>query len=367
MRMLRVLLEKEFLQFLRDPFLPKMVIVFPMMVMLVFPWVTTMDVRHVGVSVVDNDRTEASRRIVQKIGASDYYTLHGISDDFGVSLRALETGDVDVIVEIPDGFEEALAEGSSKRVSISANGVNAMKGSLGMQYLLQTVSATIAELQRERGGEPPTVPVVVQNRYNPTLEYRYYMIPALMIMLLIMITGFLPALNIVSEKEKGTIEQINVTPVSQFHFTLAKLMLYWIVGFVVLTLAMLLGWIVYGLVPAGSFGAIYLAAMLFVLVMSGFGVVAANYSSTMMQAIFGMFFFVMIFILMSGLLTPVESMPEWAQRITFVLPPRYFIGIMRAVYLKGAVFTDLWRDYAALAGFAVLFNTWAVLSYRKQV
>ena len=366
MRILGVLLEKELLQFLRDPFLPKMAVVFPMMVMLVFPWVTTMDVRHIGVSVVDNDRTEASRRIVQKIEASDYYTLQGISGDFGGSLRALETGGADVIVEIPDGFEKALVGGSPERVSISSNGVNAMKGSLGMQYLMQTVSATVAELQRERGAESVAAPIVVQNRYNPTLEYRYYMIPALMIMLLIMITGFLPALNIVSEKEKGTIEQINVTPVSQFHFTLAKLMLYWIVGFVVLTLAILLGWAVYGLVPAGSFGAIYLAAMLFVLVMSGFGVVAANYSSTMMQAIFGMFFFVMIFILMSGLLTPVESMPVWAQRITFVLPPRYFIGIMRAVYLKGAAVSDLWSSYAALAGFAALFNTWAVLSYRKQ-
>lgn len=366
MRILPVLLEKEFLQFLRNPFLPRMAFLFPAAVMLIFPWVTTMDVRHIGVSVVDNDHSQASQRIVQKIAASDYFTLQSLSDNFAVPLAKIEDGDTDAILEIPDGFEEGMTNGSPLPVSISANGVNATKGSLGMQYLAQTLASTLTELRAEQGLPPLPEQIVVQNRYNPTLEYRNYMIPALMIMLLITICGFLPALNLVSEKEIGTIEQINVTPLSQFHFTLAKLILYWVIGFGVLTLAMLLGWIVYGLLPVGSFAAIYLAALLFILVMSGFGVIMANYSATMLQAIFGMFFFVMIFILMSGLMTPISSMPEWAQRATYFLPPRYFIDIMRAVYLKGASFAELWHNYAALGGFAILFNTCAVLSYKKQ-
>lgn len=209
-------------------------------------------------------------------------------------------------------------------------------------------------------------PVVVENRYNPTLDYRHYMIPALMIMLLVMLCGFLPALNLVGEKETGTIEQINVTPVSPVAFTLAKLIPYWIIGMVVLTLAMALAWAVYGLLPAGSFGAVYLAALLFTFVMSGFGVIAANYSSTMQQAMFGMFFFVMIFILMSGLVTPVESMPVWAQWFTHILPPCYFVEIMRSVYLKGATVGDLWGDYAVLTLFALLFGAIATLTYRKR-
>ena len=162
------------------------------------------------------------------------------------------------------------------------------------------------------------------------------MIPALMIMLLVMLCGFLPALNLVSEKETGTIEQINVTPVSRLTFTLAKLIPYWVIGTAVLGAAMLLAWIVYGLAPAGSIGAIFLAAALFVLTMSGLGVAIANRSETMQQTMFVMFFFVMIFILMSGLITPVESMPGMgAVRSPGLLPPRYFVGIMRAVYLKG--------------------------------
>ena len=366
MRTLLVLLDKEFRQFFRNPFLPKMVVIFPMMIMFVIPWVTTMDVRHISVSVVDNDRSTASQRLIRKIDASDYFTLHDVSEHYDASLSALEKGDVDVIVEIPDDFEQALATGSPKKVSISANGVNALKGNLGSQYTVQAVMQTLNELRSEQGLPPAAELVTVENRYNPTLEYRNYMIPALMIMLLIMICGFLPSLNLVGEKEKGTIEQINVTPVSRLSFTLAKLIPYWIIGFVVLTFVMLIAGFVYGLIPVGALGAIYLAAMLFILTMSGIGVTIANKSETMQQAMFVMFFFVMIFVLMSGLITPIDSMPAPAQAVTRFLPPRYFVEIMRAVYLKGTVIGELWPAYAALAAFAAVFNTLAALTYKKQ-
>lgn len=367
MRTLLVLLDKEFRQFFRNPFLPRMVVLFPAMVMLVMPWVTTMDIRHIGVAVVDRDHSSASRRIVQKIAASDYFTLCDVADSYAAALRSLDAGDADAVLEIPDGFGAALDGGlTPPRVAVSANGVDAVKGSLGTQYLVQTVAGAVTELRAARGMPSAEDPVVVENRYNPTLDYRHYMIPALMIMLLIMLCGFLPALNLVGEKETGTIEQINVTPVSPVAFTLAKLIPYWIIGMVVLTLAMALAWAVYGLLPAGSFGTVYLAALLFTFVMSGLGVIAANYSSTMQQAMFGMFFFVMIFVLMSGLVTPVESMPLWAQQFTHLLPPCYFVEIMRSVYLKGATVGDLWADFAALLLFALLAGALAALTYRKR-
>ena len=364
---LRFLLEKEFKQFVRNPFMPKMVVMFPLMVMLVMPWVTTMDIRHIGVAVVDRDHSETSRRLVGKITSSDYFTLQQVTEDYSSALRLLEAGDVDVILDIPDRFERSLTEGTPRKVSISANGVNAIKGSFGSQYLSRVMVSTLAELNRERGVPEVEESVVVQNRYNPTLDYRWFMIPALMIMLLVMLCGFLPALNLVGEKETGTIEQINVTPVSRFTFTLAKLIPFWLIGFVVLTLAMLIAWLVYRLAPTGNIGAVYLAAALFILAMSGIGVIIANHSSTMQQAMFVMFFFVMIFVLMSGLITPVESMPEWAQTMTLFTPPRYFVDAMRSVYLKGTTVAELWTDYAALAGFAVVLNLWAALSYRKRV
>ncbi len=367
MRTFLVLIQKEFTQIRRNAFLPRFIVAFPILIMLVMPWITTMDVRHVGVAVVDNDRSSVSRRILSHIGATNWFSLHDMTADYATALKQLEQGKVDVIVEIPEHFEHDMIRAEPRPIGISANAVNAMKGSLGMQYVLQTVTKTLKELQAERGlTATASELIVVQNRYNPSLNYRHYMIPALMIMLMVLICGFLPTLNIVGEKEVGTIEQINVTPLSKLTFSLGKLVPYWIIGLFMLTVAMLIAWAVYGLWPAGSLWAIYAAAILFILVMSGLGVTIANISDTMQQAMFVMFFFVMIFMLMSGLMTPIESMPRWAQTVTLFLPPRYFIEVMRAVYLKGTAFAELWRCFAALGLFAFLFNLLAVVTYKKQ-
>lgn len=366
MRTLRVLLEKEFRQFVRNAFLPKMVIMFPLLVMLVIPWVATMDVRHVGVSIVDNDHSEASRRIIEKIRSSDYFSLKGVTESYEAAYATLETGDADVILTIPHDFELGLGSGSPKRIGVDVNGTNSLKGGLGSQYMTQIVQQALTELRQEQAPVVTADFFAVQNRYNPTLNYQHFMVPALMIILLVLICGFLPGINLVSEKEFGTIEQINVTPVSRFLFTLAKLIPYWIIGFVVLTISMLLAWWVYGLTPAGSIGSVYLAALFFIFTMSGLGIIIANRSSTMQQTMFVMFFFIMIFVLMSGLLTPIESMPAWARAITYLLPPRYFVEVMRSVYLKGASLVELWPQYLALVGYAGLFNAVAALTYKKQ-
>lgn len=192
------------------------------------------------------------------------------------------------------------------------------------------------------------------------------MVPALMAMLLTLFSGFIPALNIVGEKEAGTIEQINVTPVKKLVFALSKLISCWVIGFVVLTFCMGLAAGVYGLFPAGSVLTIYLFALLYRVVVSGIGLVISNYSATMQQALFVMFFFLMIFILMSGLFTPVSSMPDWAQKVTILNPLKYFMQVMRLVYLKGSAFRELLPQFAALACFAVVLNIWAVLSYKKN-
>ena len=363
MSTLKVLIRQEVLQFKRNTFLPKLVVVFPVMMMLVLPWVTTMDVRHVNVSVVDNDHSTFSTRLINRIAANDYFTLQSVTTSFDLSMQQLEDGEVDAILEIPKDYEKSFVTGNLKKVNVSANSVNSIKGSLGNQYLVQTLSGAINEMRNSNAPVKNGGLIAIQNRYNPTLEYRNFMIPGL---LLIIITGFLPALNFVGEKEAGTIEQINVTPVSRFSFTLAKLIVYWVAGLIVLTLALLVIWLVYGLTSVGSILIIYVAAFLFILVISGFGLIASNLSSTMQQAIFFMFFFVMVFMLMSGLFTPTESMPKWAEYLTYILPPRYFVSTMRAVFLKGATLYDMRYNFYALAVFAIVMNLGAALTYRKQ-
>lgn len=366
MSTLSVLLKKEFIQFRRNSFLPKIVIMFPIMVMLIIPLVTTMDVRNVNVAVVDFDRSETSRRMVADMQASSSLQLTLYADTYADALQAVESGDADVVLQIPASYEKDLIGGSAPTISIDANGVNSTKGLLGAQYLTQSCAKTLKSLTAERGIVMPKESVFVQYRYNPTLEYRTYMIPALMVVLLIMICGFMPALNLVGEKEVGTIEQINVSPVGRLTFTLSKLIPYWIIGLIVLTLAMTIARLVYGLSPVGSIWTIYLAALLFSLVMSGLGIAIANTSSTMQQSMYVMFFFIIIFQLMSGLMTPIDSMPQWAQYVTYAIPPRYFIEIMRSVYLKGSSIVEQWLPFAMLGGFSVLMCLIAVATYKKQ-
>lgn len=366
MRAFIVLVQKEFLQIRRNPFLPRLIIAFPILIMLLMPLIMTMDVRNVNVAVVDLDRSTASRRIASHIEASEFLTLALTTSEYLLAIDALEQGEVDVIVQIPTDFERDMTVATPERISITANAVNATKGGMGMQYIVQTIAKTLTELRSEKNPAKLSELVTIENRYNPTLNYRHYMIPALMIILFILICGFLPALSIVGEKESGTIEQINVTPISRFMFILSKLVPYWIIGLFVVTVAMLVARLVYGLAPVGSIGAIYFGALLFILTISGFSLTIANFSETMQQAMFVMFFFIMIFMLMSGLLTPVDSMPVWAQRFTLILPPRYFVEILRSVYLKGTTVTELWTNYAALGIFVIIFNTLAALTYKKQ-
>lgn len=364
-RILKALLKKEFILIKRNPLVPRVILMLPIMTMLVIPLVATLDVKHVGVAIVDNDHSQLSRRIISDISASEYLGVTAVCNSFSEAMHTLESGNTDAVLTIPYDYEKKILTGQPHDIDIEANGVNATKGSLGAQYTLQSVSGTLAQFMADNGMAIPPQSITVQNLYNPTLNFRNYMIPGLIVILVIMICGFLPTLNLVSEKENGTIEAMNVTPVGKFTFVLSKLIPYWLIGLLIVTIGMLIGYWVYGLRPVGSVPGFYLAAILFSLIMSGFGVTVANKSDTMMQSIFVMFAVVMIFQLMSGLFTPIASMPKWSQYLTYGIPPRYFIEIMRALYLRGTPLSELWVQFTALGVFAVGFCISAALTYKK--
>lgn len=362
---LGILLKKEVTMMRRNPLILRIIIAMPIMVMLVIPLVANLDVKNVNIAVVDNDKSQLSRRIISDMASSDVLTISAITDTHAEGIKAVEKGGADVMMTIPPNYARDMITDSAQ-IDIQANGVNATKGMLGARYVSESIMNTLKQWKDELRFNMPDNALSIINRYNPTLNFKNYMIPALMVVLLIIICGFLPALNLVNEKESGTIEAMNVTPVSKVSFVLSKLIPYWVVAMLVVTVGMIIGWLVYGLVPAGNILLIYFAAILFSLVMSGLGVVIANKSSTMLQSIFVMFAFIMIFQLMGGLFTPIQSMPEWAQIITYAIPPRYFIEIMRAVYLKGTYFSELWLQFSALGGFALMLLILSALTYRKQ-
>ncbi len=303
--MIKFLIEKEFKQLFRNSFLPKLIFIFPCMIMILMPWAANLEIKNINLNIVDNDHSVLSRRLVDKIGASTYFCLTALPDTYDEALLAIEAGSADVVLEIPRDFEKDWVKGEAPRLLVAANAVNGTKGSLGGSYLSSIISDYTRELGSESSsqglaGKPlPRVDITTQNLYNPTLNYKLFMIPALMVMLLTLICGFLPALNVVGEKEAGTIEQINVTPVGKFTFIAAKLIPYWL-------------------------------------------------------------------ILMSGLFTPIHSMPEWAQWITCINPLRYFVEVMRTIYLRGGGFAELLPQLGALLVFALVFNLWAVKSYKKS-
>jgi ABC-2 type transport system permease protein len=305
----------------------------------------------------------------EKIVSSGNFRMSGYFGSSQAALQSIEKGDADLLLEIPPKFEENLNRENSAGVMIAANAVNGMKGGLGSAYL----TGIIADYNRQLiNNEQLTmnnsqfIDVRPLFRFNPALSYKAFMIPALMAMMLAMICGFLPALNIVSEKENGTIEQMNVTPVNKFTFILSKLIPYWTAGFVVATLCMLTAFVFYGMAPKGSILLLYLFAAVFILSFSGFGLIVSNYAKNIQQAIFIIFFFVITMIFLSGLFTPYQNMPEWAQVMGNISPLKYFIRVLRMTYLKGATFLDMQHLFYPLCALAAFFNGWAVLSYRKK-
>jgi ABC-2 type transport system permease protein len=371
MKLLIFLLEKEFKQFRRNPFLPRMVIVFPLMVLLVFPLVANFEVKNINLSVIDHNQSSLSQELVQKIQASGYFKITQIADNYSSALTSLEADKADIIIEIPNNFERELVREKQTQIMITANAVNGNKGGLGTAYLNSIITDFNAHIRTGLSKNTssllvPSLTVIPRYLYNPRLLYEVFMVPALMVMVMAMICGFLPALNIVSEKQKGTIEQMNVTPVNKFTFILAKLIPYWVIGYVVLTICIGVAIFVWKIHPAGFLGTFYLFATIFILAISGFGLVISNYAKTIQQAMFMMFFFVLTFIFMSGLYTPVENMPQWAQMLSNFSPLKYIIQVLRMVFLKGSSFSDMQLQFVALLSFALFFNGWAVYSYRKS-
>ena len=372
LRILWALLVKEVLLIRSNPLAPKVIFMMPLAVMLVMPLVASFDVKNVGVAVVDTSHSPLSRRIVADMSASQWLRVDTVVATYPQAMESLEHGGADVILSLPPALDR-----QPELIDIAANSVNATKGVLGAQYVAQSVSMTLKRWQSRQGAVAATPSTQLQvstpqqdasviNMYNPTLNYKFYMIPALVGVLIIVICGFLPALNIVSEKETGTIEAMNVTPVGKVSFVLSKLIPYWVIGLIVTVIGLTIGRLVYGLEPAGSLGAILLGTFLFSLVMSGIGVTVANSSQTMMQSILVMYALIMVFQLMGGLFTPVGSMPEWAQRITYAIPTRYYIDIMRAVCLKGSTVAHLSFEFLALAAIAAAVSLLAAITYRKQ-
>jgi ABC-2 type transport system permease protein len=370
MRTLQFLLRKEFSQIFRNKAIVAMILVLPVVQLIILPLAANYEVKNINLAVVDHDHSTYSQKLVSKITASGYFKLTGFNASFNDAFRLIESDQADLILEIPQGFEKNLVRENQQKLFIAVNAINGTKAGVGGSYLASIIRDFNSSILMESTALPkmnatPTVEIVPSNWYNELLNYRQFMVPGILAVLLTMIGGFLSALNIVKEKEVGTIEQINVTPIKKHHFILGKLIPFWVLGLVVFTIGLTASWLVYGIVPEGSLALMYGFVAVYLLAVLGFGLLISTFTDSQQQAMLIAFFFMMIFILMSGLFTSIDSMPEWAKMIARLNPVSYMIEVMRMIILKGSRFSDIQFHLLKVAIFAIVLNSWAVWKYRK--
>lgn len=379
MKVLRFILQKEFRQIFRDKTILAMMLVVPTVQLTILPLAMDFEVKQVNVSIVDHDHSTLSGKLINKIFSSGYFRLASADRSYREALTHIEKGNADLILEIPGNFERNLIREGRQQLGIYVDAINGTKAFIGGNYLQSVIRDFNAGLRiNVMRVSPPgnaaaqyaivpaaKINVTYSNWFNPRAEYKYYIVPGILVILLTMVGGFMAALNIVREKEVGTIEQINVTPIKKWEFILGKLIPFWIIGMVVFTLGLGVCRGIYGIFPEGSFALLFLFAALFLVAILGFGLLISTFCDTQIQAMFIAFFFVMIFILMSGLFTSVESMPAWARTISNLTPVTHFIKVVRMIVLKGSSFADVFPEFLYIGAFAVALNGWAIRNYRK--
>ncbi len=367
---LRYLLQKEFRQLFRDKGFIGRLFIAPAIQLILLPMAANYTIKNINIAVVDHDHSAVSKKLTDKIISSGYFKLTAYTDFNSKADKLIENDKADIVLEIPDKFEKNLIREDNQKIAIEVNAINGVKASVGFGYLSGIINDYNKTIRMEwiepsRTNELPTIDVISSFWYNPALTYYIYMVPAILVSLVTSIAGLSAAFNIVKEKEIGTIEQINVTPIKKYQFILGKLIPFLVMGFVVFTVGLLISWIIYGIVPMGHILLLYLFLEVFLIAILGFGLLISTYCETQQQANSLMFLFMMVFNMMSGLYTPIDSMPGWAQLITHLFPISYFIDVMRMIVIKGSGLQDILHHIWAVLLIGIVLNTWAILNYRK--
>ena len=371
MRQLSILIRKEFRQIFRNRSILAIIFIAPMMQLLILPLAANYEVKNINLAVVDHDHSTVSQSLLKDITSSGYFRLSYYGENYNDAYEDLEKEDSDLILEIPPNFEKNLVRENSQKLFLGINAINGTKAGLSGQYLTQIIQKFSKKIQLKFA---PEIAAAMQNSgleirtslwFNKNYNYRLSLVPGILVFLVTLVAGMLSSLNVVAEKEIGTIEQINVSPVKKHNFILGKMIPFWILGVVAFTMGLLISTFVYGIAINGSLLLLYFFLAIYLLAILGYGLLISTVSETQQQAMFINFFFVMIFILMSGLFTPIESMPDWAQYLTYFNPLRYMIIAVRLIMLKDSSFADLLPQLYPLILMAIILNALAIWNYRK--
>ena len=352
------------------------IFVLPLIQLIILSNAATFEVKDIKFSYIDNDKTSFSRALIDKFNASTYFNVITDFPSEKIASSAMLKGEVDVILEIPIYFERNLLKDKKTNLSVTINAIDGAAAGVENVYINQIVQGFNKKAQMSlmqisapiaigKKNIPKNIISIPSFWYNKTLNYKTFMVPGILVLLVTMITLFLSGMNIVREKEIGTLEQMNVTPIKKHQFIIGKLFPFWILGMLLLTVGLIIARLLFNVPMVGSLGLMYLYTSIYILVILGMGLFISNYTDTQQQAMFIAWFFVVIFILMSGLFTPIESMPDWAQFLTEFNPIKYYVEVMRMVMLKGSSFVDIIPQFTKTLIYAVIMNGLAVWSYKK--
>jgi ABC-2 type transport system permease protein len=365
MRRVLFLARAEVLHVVRDKATLAQVLIVPIVQLLVLSNAATFQIRNTPTYVVDLDRTSASRGLINRFAASGHFLVTGTSPSLDAANKALLRGDVTMVVAIPHDFEADLLRGGVAPIELSLNAEKGSAAGIVQSYAANIVSAYASEWSAPGAGRS-RIDLRSRNWYNPTLDYPDYMVPGILVFLVTLVSTLLAAQNVAREKELGTLEQLNVTPITRGQFIGGKLLPFWLLGVIDLTLGLIVGRLVFGIPMRGSLILFFGVAAIYLVVTLAIGLWISTLVETQQQAMFVTFFVMMIYLLMSGLFTPIDSMAPWVQVVSLANPVRHFVTISRAILVKGAGLPDVARPLLTLVTFATIAMTLAIRQYSKR-
>lgn len=367
MRTLIFIIRKEFIQLFRNKVMVRIIFIMPLLQLLILAYAATFEIKVIRLHVVDLDRSQTGRDLIGHFSGSPFYKIVNYTGSDKLAEKDILTNRAQQTLTIPEGFEKDLNTTGKANIQVTTNAIDGSAAALMNAYTLSIIQDYNLNLIVESTGISAEEPIRTtwSYWYNPELDYKNYMVPGILVLLVTLIGMFLSGLNLVKEKEIGTIEQINVTPIRKYQFITGKLLPYWIVALAELSFGMVLAKLVFDIPILGNVWLIFLVAAVYLLVVLGLALLISTKTNTQQQAMFLSWFFMVVFILMSGLFTPIDSMPQWAKVITWFNPIAYFVEVIRMIMLKGSGFPDVLKNFVLLGIYAVAALSIAVWQYRK--
>lgn len=364
MKKIFILLQKEFIQIFRNKTILPIIFVLPVVQLLILANAATQEMKNIKLAIVDYDCSPESRGLIEKFTFSKFYAIIPVERSSKKAIELIDMGYADAALIIPNSFGAMANRSESIKLQLLINAINITSAALINRYTSSIVLdyATNASVEICK---PTISQASIRHWYNPTLDYKLYMVPGILVILVTIVGMFLTAINIVREKELGTIEQINVTPIKPYQFIIGKLIPFWVIALAELMFGLVIARVVFNLNISGSIPLLFGFAAIYLIAALGLGLILSTSASNQQQVMFMAFFFMIVFLMLSGLFTPTESMPSWANWFNKINPLYYFMNVNRMLILKGSDFSNLWPNFLAISIIAMVVIIIAIKRYHK--